>query len=219
MSQVSFVRLLKSKLRFVSSVYITLILQMIITFVIVYRFRNHTKLSNATRQSFWLYMLLTLGIIILLSIVKMPIWLKFLLLTVFSVVNGAMLHHVSRFIPVDIISQALTGTIAVFVLMTVFGFMLAATGIDLSFLGLFLLGALVGLLAASIVALFIKNAGESRFYKTLLVIGLVLFSIYVVFFTNVMLQKNYNDDFVGAAIDLYLSFVNLFVRMLSVDSN
>lgn len=219
MTKSDFGKLLKSKKNFIASVYITLIVQMMITFFIVYEFRNHPKLSNATKQSFWLYLLLTLGLILILSLLKMPIWMKLVLFSLFSIVNGAMLHHASRFIPAEVITQALIGTTMVFALMTVFAFVLAALGVDLSFLGLFLLGALIGLLVASIVVLFIRNVRNSKLYKGLLVFGLVLFSIYVVFFTNVMLQKDYNDDFVGAAIDLYLSFINIFVRLLSFDSN
>ena len=45
--------------------------------------------------------------------------------------------------------------------------------------------------------------------------GLMLFSIYIVYDTNRILQKDYFGDFVTASLDYYLDIINIFIRLLS----
>ena len=45
--------------------------------------------------------------------------------------------------------------------------------------------------------------------------GLILFSIYIVYDTNRILQKDYFGDFVTASLDYYLDIINIFIRLLS----
>jgi FtsH-binding integral membrane protein len=194
---------------------LTLIVQFAITFSIVYKFRKNEKLSKVTQQSFWTYLFVSLGLIIILSVVKMPIWLKFVIFSIYAVVNGALLHNASKYIPEQLISDGLKTTIGIFAVMTITAYILTILGINLGFLGMILLAALIGLLVASLLHTIVDtDKKNSILYQTLRAFGIVLFSVYIVFFTNMILQKNYNDDFVSAAIDLYLSFVNLFTRML-----
>jgi protein lifeguard len=207
---------LSQKKGFLLSVYATLIVQLAITFAIVYGFRNHPKLSNATKQSMWIYLLASLGLILILSFVPMPIWLKIVLFGLFAVVTGGLLHHASRYISKEQINQALTGAIGIFIGMSVLAVILASLGIDLGWLGLILLGALVGLVIASLVMWIIDTPKDSPFRRVMLWIGLVLFSIYITYETNIMLQPWYTQDFVDASISLYLDFINVFTSLLSL---
>ena len=218
-TQASFGLLLKQKMGFLLSVYVTLLIQFIITFMIVFQFRNNTKFSNVTRQSFWTYFFVSLGLIVVLNIKFLPIWLRFFIFTIFAMVNGALLHNASQFIPKELITQGLQSTILIFVIMTIFAFILASLGINLSFLGMILFTALIGLIVATILHMIVgKDDKNSQIYKILRIFGIVLFSIYIAFFTNMILQKEYNDDFLSAALDLYLSFINLFADLLSLES-
>ena len=45
--------------------------------------------------------------------------------------------------------------------------------------------------------------------------GLVLFSVYIIYDTNRILQKDYFGDFVTASLDYYLDIINIFIRLLS----
>lgn len=219
MANKEFITLLKQKKGFLFSVYMVLILQLAITFSIVYSFRNMPNLSKATKQSILVYMLLSLGLILLLTLVPMPIWLKFILFTLFAIVNGGLLHSVSAVLPVELINQSLIGTIGVFVALSFVGFILAAFGFHLGWLGLILLAGLIGLLVASLIVMFMSKSKEMKgVHKALLIIGLIIFSIYIMYGTNIMLQKDYDQDFISAAIDLYLSFINVFIRILSLES-
>lgn len=214
-----FGRMLKEKKTFLVSVYVVLIIQLTVTFSIVYTFRNHPTLSKATKQSIILYLLLSLGLIFVITMIPMPLWLKFTLFTLFAIVNGGLLHSFTVIFPVELINQALTGAIGIFMALSVVGFIVAAIGIDLSWMAFLLLAALVGLLVASLIVKFMQRShAMSKVHKTLLVVGLVLFSVYIMYNTNTMLQKNYSQDFISAAIDLYLSFINVFVRFMALDS-
>jgi FtsH-binding integral membrane protein len=44
---------------------------------------------------------------------------------------------------------------------------------------------------------------------------LLLFSVYVVYDTNSILQRNYNGDFITASLDYYLDILNIFSNLLS----
>lgn len=214
----NFTQLLKQKSSFLTAVYLTLIAELFVTFAIVYWFRDHPELSKTTKQSFIVYLVALFGLILLLAFVPMPIWLQCIVFTLFAAVMGAWLHQVSSKVPVEIVDAALKGAIGVFLGMTVFGLLLAYLGFDLGWMGLILFSALIGLLISSlIVTFFMEKSPKIR--KILLCIGLVLFSIYVTYTTNVILQKDYNENFVQAAIDFYLSFVNIFSSLLGLNVN
>ena len=214
----SFTTLIKQKQGFLTSVYMTLIIELCVTFLIVYQFRNHPALAKVTKQSFWMYLLLSIGLILILTLVSMPVWLKFIVFTLFAAVAGGMLYQASYRFPAELITQSLMGTIGVFIAMTFLAVILAAMGVDLSFLGVILLAALLGLIVASLIVILMSTPKTSKLHKTLLIIGLVLFSIYITYSTNIMLQKNYNEDFISAAIDLYLNFINVFARIFALEA-
>lgn len=208
-----------NKTGFLFAMYATLIAQLFITFAIVYWFRDHPKLSAATKQSFWIYLLLTLGILLILILVPMPPILQLLVFAVFAAVFGAMLHQATVKIPEATIDKALRGAIAVFVVMSIIGMVLLMAGFDLAWMGWILFAALIGLLIASLVVFFIPSESKPpMLHKALTVIGLALFSAYVMYHTNMVLQPKYQENFVQAALDFYLDFVNIFSRLLALDS-
>ncbi len=209
--------LLKNRKGFFISVYATLFLQLFITFAIVYFFRLHPKLSNISKQSFIFYLLLSLCLMLILVLVPLPIWLKFFIFTFFAMVIGAMLHNATWMVPADLITQALAGTMSIFVSLSIVGIILAMMGIDLGWMGLILLGSLIGLLIASILLMVFDKNKTNTIHKVLLVIGLILFSIYVIYDTNIIMQRNYKGDFITASIDFYLDIINIFIRMLILD--
>jgi FtsH-binding integral membrane protein len=52
-------------------------------------------------------------------------------------------------------------------------------------------------------------AGEVK-NKLLALIGILLFSMYIIYDTNKILQRDYKGDFIRASLDYYLDFINLF---------
>jgi FtsH-binding integral membrane protein len=153
-------------------------------------------------------------IILILAFITMPPWLKFILFSLFSGAFGVILGYRKSGIDPDIIKSALVGTGSIFVAMFAFGVALIASGIKLGFkFGLGLLIALFFLIIITIVQFFIP---ESSLLKKILVIGsLMVFSLYIMYDTNNILQRNYNGDFITASLDYYLDIINIFSGLLS----
>jgi FtsH-binding integral membrane protein len=144
----------------------------------------------------------------------MPPWLKFILFSLFSTAFGVILGYRKSGIDPGIVKSALVGTASIFVAMFTFGLALIASGIKLGFkFGLGLLIALFFLVIVSIVQIFIA---QSSLLKKILVIGsLMVFSLYIMYDTNNILQRNYSGDFITASLDYYLDIINIFSGLLS----
>jgi len=153
-------------------------------------------------------------IILILAFITMPPWLKFILFSLFSTAFGVILGYKKSGIDPGIVKSALVGTASIFVTMFTFGVALIASGIKLGFkFGLGLLIALFFLVIISIVQIFIA---ESSLLKKILVIGsLMVFSLYIMYDTNNILQRNYNGDFITASLDYYLDIIHIFSGLLS----
>jgi FtsH-binding integral membrane protein len=153
-------------------------------------------------------------IILILAFISMPTWLKFILFSIFSGAFGVILGYRKSGVDPGIVKSALVGTASIFVTMFAFGLALIASGIKLGLqFGLGLFFALLLLIIISIVNFFIV---ESSLLKKILVIGsLLIFSIYIVYDTNNILQRNYNGDFITASLDYYLDIINIFKGLLT----
>jgi modulator of FtsH protease len=153
-------------------------------------------------------------IILILAFITMPPWLKFILFSLFSTAFGVILGYRKSGIDPGIVKTALVGTASIFVAMFAFGVALIASGIKLGFkFGLGLLIALFFLVIVSIVQIFIA---QSSLLKKILVIGsLMVFSLYIMYDTNNILQRNYSGDFITASLDYYLDIINIFSDLLS----
>lgn len=152
-------------------------------------------------------------IILILAFISMPPWLKFIIFSLFSTALGVILGYRKSGVDPGIVKSALVGTASIFVTMFAFGVALIASGIKLGFKFCFaLLFALLLLLIISIVNIFIV---ESSLLKKIIVIGsLLIFSLYIMYDTNNILQRNYYGDFITASLDYYLDIINIFSDLL-----
>ena len=212
----SFGTLLKNKSSFLLSTYTLLVAQLAITFGIVYAFRNNPKVATITRQSLLLYFVLTLGLILVLSFVPMPDWLKLVLFTVFAVIFGGLLHSTSIVIAKEHVDNALKSTVAVFIAMSIFGVILAYFGFDLSWLMLLLIAGLIGLLVAGLLIMTLNKS--TLLLKAFYIISIVLFSCFVLVYTNMIIQPSYKGTYIDAAISFYLDFVNIFSASMGLEA-
>jgi FtsH-binding integral membrane protein len=153
-------------------------------------------------------------IILILAFITMPPWLKFILFSLFSTAFGVILGYRKSGVDPGIVKSALVGTASIFVTMFAFGVALIASGIKLGLqFGLCLFFALLLLIIISIVNIFIV---ESSLLKKILVIGsLMVFSLYIMYDTNNILQRNYYGDFITASLDYYLDIINIFSGLVT----
>jgi FtsH-binding integral membrane protein len=114
--------------------------------------------------------------------------------------------------------MAILGTISIFGVMFLFGAMLIMFGINLGFqFAAFLFYALLLLIIVQLVVMF--SGTSSIFVKGLSVAGLILFSLYIVYDTNNILQREYYGDFITASLDYYLDILNIFIDLVSFNNN
>ena len=212
-------KLISEKRGFFALILATLVAQLSITYYVSENVKledekNETKNANKFDPKLIGAYIGAFVLILILAFITMPPWLKFILFSLFSGAFGIILGYRKSGLDPNIIKSALVGTASIFVLMFTFGVALIASGIKLGLMfGLCLFFALLFLTILSIVQFFID---ESSFLKKILVIGsLMLFSLYIMFDTNSILQRNYNGDFITASLDYYLDIINIFSGLLS----
>ena len=177
-----------------------------------------TKNKEDNKSILYLYLFGGLLIIFVLALVPMPSWLKFIIFCVFSYITGLLLSLLTLFVSSDIINMAIQGTISIFAVMFAFGVGLIMSGIKLGIqTSLFLLCSLLILIITRIVFWF--SGASSYMNKMLTFVGLLLFSAYIVFDTNQILQRDYYGDFITASLDYYLDILNIFVKLVSLEGN
>ena len=212
----NFNALLNSKKEFLIMIFANLITQLGITYYVM----TNAKVTDADKNNLkhWILTISTFVIIFILVLVPMPSWLKFILFSLFSYIWGILLASVKLQINDDkLINMALLGSIGIFIGMFLVGVFLLITGIQLGLkTGLFLLISLIILIIARFFSLFYNS---TILTKSLAAIGIVIFTGYVIYDTNTILQRNYNGDFITASMDYYLDILNLFTNILSLNDN
>lgn len=204
----NFGKLLANKKSYLLNVYLLLAVQLAISALIVWLLRKNEQLYAQTQKLFILWVLLMFTIIIALTWWRQPMPVRLALFTVFSILLGIMSVAASKQVDPSAIQSALIGTVAIFIAMSFVGLGLAAAGVNLSFLTYVLLAALIGLIIAMIVVRF--SSVSAAFVKAILVIAVVIFSVYVAYDTNLILQRNAPEDVVGDAIAFFLDIQNIF---------
>lgn len=218
-----FIKLIGEKKWFLLAVYMLLALELFITYGLVYYLRRDEKLSKLVDKSIWLYFILMLILILILVFLppETPSWIRIIIFTIYSLLTGILLHNMSKIVPEIFITQILISTITLFIALSIVAVFLAYLGIELGWMQIFILFGLIALMIGYLILfVFIKDEKEKKsFYKYLIIFGLILFSFDILVSTNVMLSKNYNYNFVMAAIDLYLDIINIFVKLFILESS
>jgi FtsH-binding integral membrane protein len=154
-------------------------------------------------------------IFLMLLFLSIPTWGKLILFSIFSFMNGIILSFVKKKAGEDIIRLAMLGTISIFAIMFSIGTFLIMSGIRLGYkTAIFLLYGLLLLILAQLFNIFVKS---SQYTKILSALGVILFSGYIIYDTNKILQRNYYGDFISASIDYYLDIINIFIDLVNIN--
>jgi FtsH-binding integral membrane protein len=212
----NFSSLLNGKKELMIMVFANLITQLGITYYVM----TNTKVTEADNYNLkhWLLIISTFIIIYFLALVPMPSWLKFILFSLFSYIWGILLASFKLKInDNDLINMTMLGTIGIFSIMFLIGGFLLATGIKLGLkTGGFLFFSLSILIIFQIFNLFYRS---TMLVKTLSAIGIIIFSGYIIYDTNIILQRDYYGDFITASLDYYLDILNIFVKLTVLNDN
>ena len=213
---VSFNKLLKKKQQLLKCVFSSLIFQLCITAFIVFYLQENSTILNILKSNY-LYsialFLIGLFIIFILSSDKLSFNTKFMFFMFFGIIQGILLGSFKQYFPEDIVKSALISTITIFVTFLCVGFSVVYFNYDLTWMGIYLLMALLALLGYRISLIFIPL--EYNFKKIMFVISILLFSIFIIYDTNVLLLKGKNKDCISFAMDYYLDILNIFSSFLN----
>ncbi len=202
-----------------SKIFMWLCLGLLVTFGVAYTVSsNDNMVYNLFADGKYLIVwIVELVVVIILSarIHKMSYMTAIILFLLYSGLTGLTLSSI--FILYEITSIiwifAITGG-----LLLLFGLIGYATNIDLTKLSTFLFMGLLAMIIASLVNMFI---GSETFDLMLCFIGIVIFIGYIAYDVQVVKRNLYGIDdedklAIYGAFDLYLDFINLFVRLISL---
>lgn len=217
LSTIDMMTLFESKKGFLMKIFATLLIQLGITYYIMTNYKRENDKKKRIPAN-WILIIAVFSIILVLAIVPMNIYLKFGLFTIFSGITGILFSGLTKIVDTKIVKTAILGTISIFGVFFLLGTTLILSGIKLGMkTGLFLLFSLLLLIITMVVSYVIGNYNQN--YRLMSWFGLVLFSAFIVYDTNKILQKDYYGDFVTASLDYYLDIINIFIRMLSFNRN
>lgn len=201
-------QLMVQKKEFLTLVFLNLLLQLGITYVIMERTTDAKKKYN-----FWLLIIPLIIIVIILNFPMHP-GFKFILFSGFSYIFGIILSVLKEKYNEEQIQIAIQSALSVFGVMFIVSLGLLVGGITLGYkFGMFLFISLIILIIGRLVNYF----GNSGFNSILAIFGTIIFSLYVLYDTHVILQKDYSGDFITASLAYYLDIVNLFRNILGMD--
>jgi len=202
--------LLNDKKEFLILVFANLIVQCGITYYVMEK-------TNTNISVFPLF-IAALILIFVIALVPMPQFIKFILFCLFSYIMGLMMSVYKKKYNAAVINTAVKGALSVFAMFLAIGIVLVFGGIRLGYkFGIFLFFALLALIVAQLV--FVLGAGLTWANKALSAVGIVIFSLYILYDTNNILQRNYMGDFITASMDYYLDILNLFSDLLVFNNN
>jgi FtsH-binding integral membrane protein len=203
---VNIVKRMYEKREFLVLVFSNLLAQLGITYYVM----NKTNNPDISIMPLFVAQIL---IILLIAFVPMPEFMKFILFGLFSYTFGLSLsRYKQKYSPVAL-DAAVQGAMSVFGVMLATGVVLTAGGIRLGYkFGAFLFWALLLLIIFRLI--FVLGAKMSQAHKLLSFTGVILFAMYVIYDTNVILQRNYNGGFISASMDYYLDILNLYSSLV-----
>ncbi|XP_075683828.1 protein lifeguard 1-like [Rhinoderma darwinii] len=206
---------------FIRKVYITLTIQLVITFGLVFMFTFWQTLRQWSWQNPYLLYALIPSTFILIMILaccnqarrKVP--LNFILLGIFTVFEGCLLGSLAALFDADAVMWATGATILVSLVLTLFALQ---TKWDFTIMSGGLMVALSVLISFGILAAIFRSMWLNIVYAC---IGTLIFGMYLVVDTQLITGGKHRyavspEEYVFAALNIYVDIINLFILLLSI---
>ncbi|XP_068635756.1 protein LIFEGUARD 4-like [Aristolochia californica] len=205
---------------FIRKVYCILAVQLLCTVAVAAVVVSVRPIANffvTTSEGLGLYIF----IVILPFIVLCPLFyyyqkhpVNFILLGLFTVAFSMAIGIICAFTSGMVILEAAILTAVVVLSLTVYTFWAASRGKDFSFLGPFLFSSLIALIVFGLIQmLFPMGRITTMIYGCL---AALIFSAYIVYDTDNLIKRYSYDEYIWAAVALYLDIINLFQMLLLV---
>ena len=212
-------KLISEKNIFLSLIFFNLVLQHYISYYVSYNIDAEAeKEKNITKYNFIIISsyILTAIFIYLLIFVPMPMLLKLIIFSLFSIVFGIIYASLKHIFDPNIIHGTAVGATIIYVFMILFGITLINSNIQYTnkvAFGIFY--SVILLIILGVVQYFIYN--YLLITKLLLIGTAILVVLYIVNTTNNILLRDYEGDFITASFDYYIDMSNFF-NALKVDN-
>ncbi|XP_056374991.1 protein lifeguard 1-like [Hyla sarda] len=206
---------------FIRKVYLTLTVQLIVTFGLVFMFTFWKTLRQWTwTNPYLLYALIPATFILVMVLAccdgarrKVP--LNYILLAIFTVLEGCLLGSIAALYDADAVMWATGATILVTFGLTLFAFQ---TKWDFTIMSGGLMVALLVLLSFGILAAIFRSMWLNIVYAC---IGTFIFGMYLVVDTQLLLGGKHKyslspEEYIFAALNIYVDIVNLFLLLLRI---
>jgi FtsH-binding integral membrane protein len=203
-------KLLKEKQGLLLLVFANLIVQLGITYYIFLK-----SDMDKYKKYKWLIVIGLFILIFVIGLFPMPSWLKFILFCIFSVLQGLFLSILKTPDNSELINASIICGLSIFVFFVFVGAALISLGVNLGFkfgFGLFLM-LLILIIFELVNIFFVKSSFNVKIFAY---IGLFIFSLFVIYDTNRMLQRNYYGDFITASMDYYLDILNIILDVFNL---
>ncbi|KAJ0051907.1 hypothetical protein Pint_03259 [Pistacia integerrima] len=139
---------------------------------------------------------------------------NYFLLGIFTISLAFAVGLTCAFTSGKVILESVILTAAVVVSLTLYTFWAAKRGHDFNFLGPFLFGAIIVLmLFAFIQILFPLGRISVMIYGCL---ASIIFCGYIIYDTDNLIKRYSYDEYIWAAVSLYLDIINLFLSLLTI---
>lgn len=205
-------------------VYVWMTLALVITGLTAYGVATNESLAEAiygSRIMFYGLIIAELGLVFYISarLHKISLTTGTLLFILYSAVNGATMASIFWLFDTDTIGQVFLITAGTFAVMAFIGY---TTKKDMSGMGKMLMMALIGIIIASVVNIFLNSSGLSMILNY---VGVLVFVGLTAYDTNkikaMLSQFGYADEAAQkvalmGALSLYLDFINLFLYLLRI---
>ena len=212
---------------FIKKVYSLLCVQLFITFgfCLLTNINYDTNKFMKSEMGKVLYLVSLVGLIIIMSIMlccqdglrKFPS--NYIYLSTFTMCMSYQLGMITVFCNTQILIQAIGITGLITITLTIYAFQ---TSYDFTDKGGYLISCLIGVILIGVINVFVMNHVLQIIYAGL---GAIIFSCFIVYDTQLIIGGKHNkysynvDDYVFAAISIYLDVINLFIYFLDLLSN
>lgn len=195
---------LQKKVPFMAAVFGHLIFQIFVAYRAAEATTRNMNLKTVAESNKLFLGLASLSLIVFMSLVPLPIPVKVAVFSIISFLGGMSLHNIPN------LQEALLEVIGIFILMFIVGVITVQMGFKLNILGNVLFFSLLAVLIARIINAFrTPSATRARNNKAYTKILTLIFVLFVVYDTNMILQRNYGGNFVNASLDYFLDIINL----------
>ncbi|RWR82395.1 BI1-like protein [Cinnamomum micranthum f. kanehirae] len=205
---------------FIRKIYVILSIQLLLTvavasIVVTVHPISHFFVSSPAGLGLYIVLIIIPFIVLCpLHVYSQKHPINLILLGVFTLSLSFAVGLTCAFTSGKVILEAVILTAVVVVSLTLYTFWAAKRGHDFNFLGPFLFGALMVLLVFSFIQiLFPLGKISTMIYGGL---AALIFCGYIVYDTDNIIKRYSYDEYIWAAVALYLDVINLFLALLNI---